>query len=126
MEYCLARRDEIVSNYSSMAPPPDGLSTHYGIDRSVPEFAQPGHAGPKLVAHGLVRIIVKALSFPERIHVRRHIPHPAAESPELGDVLIANLKIGQSVGELRSVVLRVGPRSRNGSNVDDQLDVLRP
>jgi hypothetical protein len=61
MEYCLARRDEIVSNYSSMAPPPDGLSTHYCRYRSVPEFAQPGHAGSKLVAHGVVRIIVKAL-----------------------------------------------------------------
>jgi hypothetical protein len=91
----------------------------------VPELAQPGQAGSKLVAHGVVRIIVKTLIFPKRIHVRRHIPLLAAESPELGDMLITDFKLGQSLGELHGIVLRVGPGSRNGSNIDDELDLLR-
>ena len=125
MQYRLARRDEIVSNYPSMAPPPDGLSTHNCRRRSVTELAQPGQAGSKFVAHGVVRIIVKALIFPKRIHARRHIPVLAAESPEFGDMLITDFELGQSLGELRGIVLRVVPGSRNGSNIDDELDLLR-
>jgi hypothetical protein len=68
---------------------------------------------------------VKALIFPKRIHVRRHIPLLATESPELGDMLITDCELGQSLGELRVIVLRVVPGSRNGSNIDDELDLLR-
>src|SRR5438034_2920 len=126
MEYRLARRNEIVSNYPSMAPPPDGLSTHYCSCRSMPELTQPGQAGSKLVAHGVVGIIMKTLNFPKRIHVRRYIPRLAAESSELGDMLIADFKLGQSLGELRGIVLGTGPRSRDRPNIDDDLDLLRP
>ena len=125
VEHRFARRYEIVGNYPSMAPPPDGLSTHYCRCRSMPELTQPSQTGSKLVAHGVVRIIVKALIFPKRIHARRHIPVLAAESPEFGDMLITDFKLGQSLGELRGIVLRVVPGSRNGSNIDDELDLLR-
>lgn len=87
---------------------------------------QPAHAGPKLAAHGVVRIIVKTHILPERIHVRRHIPILAAAPPEFGDMLIADFKLGQSLGELRGIVLGIGSRSRNGPNIDDNLDLLRP
>ena len=41
-------------------------------------------------------------------------------------MLIADFKLGQSLGKLRGIVLGVCPRSRNGPNIDDNFDVLRP
>jgi hypothetical protein len=91
MEYRLAGRDEVVGNYSSMASPPDVLSTHYCRSGPVPKFAKLGEAGPKLIAHGVVRIIVKAPIFPKCIHVRGHVSLLATEASQLDDMFIANL-----------------------------------
>jgi hypothetical protein len=90
------------------------------------EFSQSGKARSKLTTHGVVRIIVKAPVFPKCIHIGRNIPLLSAETAQLGDMLVANSERGQSFGELRGVVLGIGQRARNASNVDDELNILRP
>ena len=90
------------------------------------EFSQSGKARSKLTTHGVVRIIVKALVFPKCIHIDRNISFLSAETAQLSDMLVANSKLGQSFGELRGVVLRIGQRARNASNVDDELNFLGP
>jgi hypothetical protein len=126
MEYCLACSDKVVGNYSSMASPPQGLSAHCCRCSAMSEFSQSGKARSKLTTHGVVRIIVKAPVFPKCIHADRNIPLLSAETAQLSNMLVANSKLGQSFGELCGVVLGIGQRARNASNVDDELNFPGP
>jgi hypothetical protein len=90
------------------------------------EFSQSGKARSKFTTHGVVRIIVKAPVFPKCIHADRNIPLLSAETAQLSDMLVANSKLGQSFGELCGVVLGIGQRARNASNVDDELNFPGP
>src|SRR3954454_15025406 len=124
VEYRFPRRQEIVGNYPPMAPPPEGLSAHYCTCLYESHFAKSRQAGPKLATHGVVGIIVKTPILPKRIDVRRHIPLLAAQAAERRDMLVADFKLRQGLGEIPGVVLGVGPRSRNGSDIDDDFDLL--
>ncbi|TPV99641.1 MAG: hypothetical protein USCAAHI_00915 [Beijerinckiaceae bacterium] len=62
----------------------------------------------KILGHGVIRVIVKALILPECIHGRRHIPLPSAQASEARYVLVSDLERGQRLGEHVPVVLWIG------------------
>ena len=74
----------------------------------------------KVLGHGEIRVIVKALILPECIHGRRHIPLPSAQASEARYVLVSDLERGQRLGEHVPVVLWIGAGSWNGSNINDE------
>jgi hypothetical protein len=52
-------------------------------------------------------------------------PHPAAETAQRSDVLIADLELGKGFRELLRIVLWIGPRLGNCAHIYDELDVVR-
>ena len=119
VKHCLSRRYQIVCNYSPMTPPPDGLGTHCCTYCCVSELTQPCEAKSKLLARRVVRIVVKTLIVPKRIHIRRHVPPPSAEASECRDVR-------RSRSETRKVPWRVPRHCIGGWSVIAELSGHRP
>src|SRR2546430_1173775 len=96
MEDGLPRADQVVGDEAPMALPPQGFRAHDRAALRAAQLAQHDEAGMKLVAHGVVGVVVKALVRPEGVHGRRDVYLSSPETPESGDVLIADRAGGRS------------------------------
>src|SRR5262245_57254006 len=61
MKHLLAGGDQVVRDNSPMASPPHGLRTHNCALPGMSQFAQLDEPGMKVLAHGVVGVVVKAL-----------------------------------------------------------------
>jgi beta-lactamase class C len=120
VKHRLACRDQIVRDDPAVTAPPHRFRAHDRAGLRVTELAQPAQPGAERLAHGVVRIMVKAGVLPERIGLRRHVAAVSTQAPERGDVRIADAGLRQCLGQDIAVVLRVGPRTRHGSHVGDE------
>ena len=48
---------------------------------------------------------------------------PSAQTSERRDVIVGDVKFGECPGQRLAIVLRVGTRSRHGSDVGDKRDI---
>src|SRR6185312_8912157 len=78
------------------------------------------------VRQRVVGIIVETLVFPEPVGIGRYRSGLAAQTAQFRNALIGDLERSQAAGKRFLVVLRIGPRLRNGSYVDDQSDIADP
>jgi hypothetical protein len=62
----------------------------------------------EVLAQGVVRVIVKPLILPERVHVLRHVPLSSAQAAERSNMLVIDPGYGQRFVERFGVVLPVG------------------
>lgn len=109
-----------------MTSPPQSFSAHDDAALGMSKLAQSPEPGPKALAHGIIRVVVKALVLPERIGDRRHFWLLVAQTSESGDVLVSDPECGQRCREKIAVVLRIVARTRNGPNVDNEMYVRAP
>src|SRR5262249_37890664 len=123
VERHFARGYEVVRNDSPMASPPDRLRAHDGAAPCLSQFAQPREARTEVLAHGVVRVVVKALVLPKRVHLWGHVGCPATQTSQCGDVLVSDLRSHQGPGKPIRVVLWIGARPRDGPHVDDETDI---
>jgi hypothetical protein len=89
----------------------------------MPNVTQSTQASAKFIAHGVVGIIVKALVLPERVHFHRYCARSSASAAKCRDVFVSDLESGQSSWKFISIVLRIGARHWDGSNVNNERDV---
>lgn len=122
MEDLLTGGDEIIGNDPAMASPPDGLCAHDARTGGVTEFAQISEARTERLAHRVIGVIVEACVVPEGVDLGRHARLLSAKSPERGHMLVRDAMRRERGGENVAVELRIGPRTRNGPHVDDELD----
>ena len=69
-------------------------------------------SGMEVLAYGVVRVIVKPLILPERVHARRDVPLASAQTAERGNMLVLDPGFAQHFGERFRVVLWVGACDR--------------
>src|ERR1700730_3087046 len=119
----LAFADQVVGDDAAMTSPPDSLRAHDGALPPSAQLAQPVEAGAEGLTHGVVRVVVKALVRPERVHGRWDLGLPSPETSESGDMRIVDLGGGQRGGKHVTVELRIRARSRNSSNIDHEPDL---
>jgi hypothetical protein len=62
----------------------------------------------EVLAHRVVRVIVKPLILPERVRVRRNVPLPSAQVAERSNMLVIDPGFGQRFGKRFRVVMRIG------------------
>ena len=123
MKHRLSSRDQIISDNSPMASPPHGFRAHHSAALRVPELPQLGETGTEGVGHGVVGIVVKGLVLPEGVDRRRDVPRLGSQPSERSDVGIADFECGQCLGKHVAVVLGVRARSRNGPDINDELNL---
>jgi hypothetical protein len=108
VECLFAGRDQIIGDNPPTTSPPQGLCAHDCALRGASQFAQPDQAGMEVLAHGVVRVVMKAPVLAEGIYVCRHVPRPFAQAPERGNMLVSDPRFGQRIGERFRVISRVG------------------
>lgn len=91
----LAGNKQVVGNNPAMTPPPNRLCTHHGTAPDTAELTQPGQARLEAGAHRVIRVVVKALIFPEAIDAGRNIMRAWPKAAELGHMLVDDLKFQQ-------------------------------
>src|SRR5678815_20539 len=64
---CLARGQQIICDYSSMASPPHRFGAHDGAALRPAELNKPGQTFVKAMAHGVISVVMKARVLPECI-----------------------------------------------------------
>jgi hypothetical protein len=108
VKHALAGRDEVVGDDPSVTAPPNSFRAHDSAAPRVPELAQMQEPITKMIAQGVVGIVVKTVVVPERVELGRHFARAAAQSPERRDVLIADFERLKRLGQRVTVILRIG------------------
>ena len=122
----LLSREQIVRNDAPVASPPHRFRAHDGAAPRVSCLAQLSQAGSEGTCRRVIRIVVKALVFPERIHRRRHVACFASPTPQRGYVCVTDLIYGQSPRDCLLIVMRIRSRSRHASHIDNEVNVCLP
>ena len=65
---CLAGGQQIIRDYSSMAPPPNRFGAHNGAALLSTQLSKPSQTFVKGVSQGVVGIVMKALILPKRVN----------------------------------------------------------
>src|SRR5437667_6596096 len=118
--------EQIVGDDSSMAAPPDSLGTHDCSTLASRDLAEFLNALAKSVSHRVVGVVVKALVLPERVLSGRRFAAASAQAAERGEMLVSDSCFGERRAKSIVLVLRIGPRPRNGSDVDHDFDRRAP
>lgn len=126
MKNRLARCDQVVSDDAPVTSPPHGFRAHHCAAQCVSQISQLGESGTEGAGHRVIGVVVKALVVPEGVYRRWGVPQLASKSSKRRDVDVTNLPGSQCLGQSVTVVLRVRPRSRNGSDVDDESNFCLP
>jgi hypothetical protein len=92
VKHGLAREDQIISDDPPMASPPYRFRAHDRARGDVTQFAQSGEGAAEVIAHGVIRVIVKALILPECIDVARHIIL-SAQTAKRRDMFISDSEV---------------------------------
>ena len=87
----LASSDQMVGDDAPVASPPDSFRAHDGASLHLPCRTQSLHAGPKFVAQGVIRVVVKALIPPIAVHLARNMLLTSPQSAELRNSLVSDL-----------------------------------
>jgi hypothetical protein len=120
VKHALAGREEVVGDDPSVTAPPHGFRAHDSATPRVSELAQIREPITKMIAQGVVGIVVKTVVFPERVEPARHLARAAAQASERRDVLISDFERLKRLGQGVTVKLRIGARARHGADVDNE------
>jgi predicted Zn-ribbon and HTH transcriptional regulator len=90
----------------------------------MPEIAQPIETSTEFFSHGIIGIIVKTLVLPKTIYCGRNLAL-GSKAAEGRQVLIPNLKTRQGCRKDISIELGISSGARNGTNVNEELNVNR-
>jgi len=107
VKHALAGREEVVGDNPSVTAPPHGFRAHYPAAPRVPELAQVQEPVTKLIAQGVVGIVVKTVVFLGRVELERHLARAATQSPERRDVLISDFEWLKRLGQGVTIILRI-------------------
>src|SRR5690348_8176179 len=94
MKHGLATGDQIVRYDPTMAPPPYRLCAHNRAPGSVTQIAECVQPNAKVLAQGIIRVVMKALDLPKRIHSFWYVVLASAQTSKRGDVRISDLEFG--------------------------------
>src|SRR5262249_60551332 len=118
------RADKVPRDDPPVAPPPHRLRAHDRAPPFLSQNAQPGEPGLEGLAQRVISVIVKALILPERIYGRRNLLRFRPQAAERGNMFVSDRKLRQRFGKDLAVILRVGARARNGSDIGHEFDLL--
>jgi len=107
VEGYIAGGDQVVGDDPPVTPPPQSFRTHDRAALGVAQFAQLVEPNVKVLAHGVVGVVVKALVLPERVRGRRYVRLPSPQAAKSGHVHVSDIESGQKFGERGAVVLRI-------------------
>jgi hypothetical protein len=111
--------EHVVGNDATMAAPPDGLGTQDRARLARRHLEQLPQAFTKRGGRGVVGVIVEGASFPARVHAVFDALAPGAPSAERREMDIGDPCAVEHRRQHVEVELRIGPRSRETSDIDE-------
>src|SRR5437870_2915349 len=123
MKHGFAFVQQIVRDDTSMAAPPYRFRTHDCAALAVSQRAQRVETGPERSGHRVICIIMETVVVPKGVYGRRNAMFPSAQTAERREVIVGDVKLSKRSRQRVAIVLRVGARSRYGSDVGDERDL---
>src|SRR5262245_3295858 len=106
-----------------MTSPPYRLGAHDGAAPLVSQFAQPGEATPKRLSERVIRVVMKALVFPERVDIRRDVMRSRTPAAQGWNMFVTDGNWRQCFGKHIAIVLRICARARHLADIGDHSDL---
>ena len=114
-------RVKVVGDDPPVAAPPDRLGAHHGAGAVACEVQELGQALSEHQGGSVVGVVPEAGVLPKGVGGRRVATSPLAQSAKRPNVAVADPRQGQRTRQRVGVELRVGPRSRDGTDVDHEV-----
>lgn len=117
-----ALRQQVIGNDAAVAAPPNSFGTHDGAAIVMGQRAQLIQSRSECFGCGVIGIVSEGGDLPECIERWRRALLPVPQTAKSRQMSVGYSSTGERFGESLGVELRICPRARDRTHIDEQID----